>query len=308
MTRVATFHQSQNLMAQLMRAQSTVFNDQKQVSSGKVAQTFQDIPREAGVLLSAKAVETKTQSYIRAGQELETRLSLQNTHLEGVATVAQDLRESVLQAVANEKGIGLMDALDAAFTTVKNILNTQVDGRYYYAGTRTDVAPVNATDVSDLVAATSASDLFENNDIKPSLLVDDNLSVEYGILASDVATDLFDAIKRIADYNAGANGPFGTELTAAQRQFLEGEVAGLAQVAEGLNAEVASNGLSGQILDRALERHAATEVQVKGFISDIEDVDLAEAITRLNADQTAVEAATRVLGTLNQLSLMDFLR
>ena len=36
------------------------------------------------------------------------------------------------------------------------------------------------------------------------------------------------------------------------------------------------------------------------FGIEIEDVDLAEAITKLNADQTAVEAATRVLGSLNQ--------
>ena len=295
-------------MAQLMRSQSRVFIDQQQIATGKVAQTFQDIPQDAGVLLSAKSIESKIEHYIRAGNELRSRLELQDIHLEGIASAAQDLRQSVLDAVASEKGIGLMQELEGVFTTALNILNTQVAGRHYYAGTRTDVAPVNANGLSDLVAAAAASDLFENGQVKPSLLADDNLSIEYGVLASDVATDLFDAIKRIADYDAGVNGPFGTQLTPAQRQFLEGEIANLAQVTDDLNSHVAANGLNIQQVERVLARHAATEVQVKTFISDIEDVNLAEAITRLNSDQIAVEAATRVLGTLNRLSLMDFLR
>ncbi len=308
MTRVATFHQSQNLMSQLMRAQGRTAIDQRQISTGKVANSFKDIPRDAGVLLSAKAVEMKTAAYIRLGEGLGSRLAIQNVQLESIASAGQDLRMAVLDAVASEKGIGLMGKLEGVFVNALNILNTQVDGRYYYGGTRTDVAPVNATGLPDLVAAAAASDLFENNSTKPSLLLDDNLPVDYGLLASDVATDLFDAIKRIADYDAGVNGPFGTQLTETQRQYLESEVANLAQVAEGLTADVANNGLNMQIVERALDRHAATEVHIKSFISDIEDVNLAEAITRLNSDQTAVEAATRVLGTLGQLSLMDFLR
>ncbi len=305
MTRVASLHQSQSLMAELMRTQSRVFSHQQQISTGKVAQTFKDIPQDAGVLLSAKSIESKTDHFLRAGVELSSRLDLQNVHLEGVASAAQDLRQTVLDAVASESSLGLMQSLKGIFASALNTLNSQMDGRHLYAGTRTDVAPVNATDISDLVAATNASDLFENSTLKPSMLVDDNLSVEYGVLASDVATDLFDAIKRIADFDAAT--PFGTNLTAAQRTFLQGEVAGLAQVAEDLNGAVAANGLNSQVVERSLERHDSTKVQIKSFISDIEDVNLAEAITRLNSDQTAVEAATRVLGSLDQLSLMDFL-
>jgi flagellar hook-associated protein 3 FlgL len=43
------------------------------------------------------------------------------------------------------------------------------------------------------------------------------------------------------------------------------------------------------------------------FIGDIEDVNLAEAITRLNQDQVAVEAAGRMIAQLDQLSLLNFL-
>jgi flagellin-like hook-associated protein FlgL len=43
------------------------------------------------------------------------------------------------------------------------------------------------------------------------------------------------------------------------------------------------------------------------FIGDIEDVDLSEAIARLNQDQVAAEAAGRMIAQVNQLNLLNFL-
>ncbi|MEX0300304.1 MAG: flagellin [Kordiimonas sp.] len=43
------------------------------------------------------------------------------------------------------------------------------------------------------------------------------------------------------------------------------------------------------------------------FIADLEDVDIAEAVTRLNNDQVALEASYRSIGSLSQLSLLRFL-
>ena len=46
---------------------------------------------------------------------------------------------------------------------------------------------------------------------------------------------------------------------------------------------------------------------VTGVISDIEDVDMASAVTRLNGDQTALQASYKVMAQLSQLSLLNFL-
>ena len=43
-------------------------------------------------------------------------------------------------------------------------------------------------------------------------------------------------------------------------------------------------------------------------ISDVEDVDMAEAITQYQTAQTVYTAALQVASTTHQLSLMDFIR
>ena len=48
-------------------------------------------------------------------------------------------------------------------------------------------------------------------------------------------------------------------------------------------------------------------VVYKGFVSNIEDVDMAQALAQLNQNQVALQAAFQVTSTLNRLSLLDYL-
>jgi flagellar hook-associated protein 3 FlgL len=60
-------------------------------------------------------------------------------------------------------------------------------------------------------------------------------------------------------------------------------------------------------LDRINQRHADTELYLENRISEIEDIDVTEAITRLAKDQLLLESAMATIGRLNQLSLVDYL-
>lgn len=54
--------------------------------------------------------------------------------------------------------------------------------------------------------------------------------------------------------------------------------------------------------------HRDTEVYLQREISDVEDVDLADAVTRMTQQQIVIESAMATIGRLSQLSLADFLR
>jgi flagellar hook-associated protein 3 FlgL len=45
----------------------------------------------------------------------------------------------------------------------------------------------------------------------------------------------------------------------------------------------------------------------KGFVSNIQDTDLATAATQLSLNQTALQAALQVTSTLNHLTLLNYL-
>ena len=62
----------------------------------------------------------------------------------------------------------------------------------------------------------------------------------------------------------------------------------------------------------ALERinlgHGDAAVYLERQISDIENVDLTEAITRMSQDQMVIESAMATIARLNQVTLADYLR
>jgi len=64
---------------------------------------------------------------------------------------------------------------------------------------------------------------------------------------------------------------------------------------------------SRQTLESALERHERFDAYAEGIISDIENIDQADVIVRLQSDQQALEASFSMLGRLQSLSLLNFL-
>lgn len=306
-TRIGSFAQSQALLNELTRANQRVFDAQLEITTGKVAQQYKDMPRETGVLLAAKRVETRTSQYLRTTQELSGRLEHQNVILEQMSTAAGDLRQSVLDSVSLESGAAFNERLESIFRQAVSALNAKLDGRYVFGGARSDRPPVNVNSIADLIAAPTVDDVFDNDQQTMAAEVDNGQVLDYTFLASDIGRDLMDAIKRIATYNAGPQGPFGETLTQTQRAYLESELGSLKTMTEDLNRVVARNGQLQNEVDGARDRHEQTSVFVKGFISDIEDVDLAAAVTRLNQSQLATEASAKVLADLRKLSLLDYI-
>ena len=292
---------------EFMRAQRSMYETERQVATGKVSDDYKGIGADLSLMLSAKSTADRAEKYLSAGEQVTRRLDIQDLQLETFAAQAAELRQSVSDAVANNSGIVVMDQLESFARTAIAALNTEVNGHYIFAGTRTDTSPVNISTLGDLQAAAAISDVFENNALKPTAKTGDNDTIEYGFLAEDIATDLFDALKRIADFNAGPSGPFSVDLTQAQANFLTGEIANLAQVVERANETVAQNGVYFGEVEQAVEQNVKMRDFMRLVVSDIEDVDLAEAVTRLNQDQVMAEATARVLTDMTRMSLLDFL-
>src|SRR5690606_14451144 len=96
-------------------------------------------------------------------------------------------------------------------------------------------------------------------------------------------------------------------LDAAQRSFLEGEIPNLMAAIDKVQARIAENGLRQNRVETVEEDLTASSNFLEIFVSDIEDVNVAEAITRMNADQIALQASYSIISHLSRLSLVNFL-
>lgn len=229
-TRVSTYGQSQVLLQQLLRQQESLAVSQRQVSTGKVAPDFKGLARDANALASARAVDSRNEGYISGNRQLEQRLDVYNSTLGELGDLSEALRQDMIQAVGLNSGKGFIDKVAAAFQRATDLLQTKDRGQYIFAGTRTDVPPVNQTTVAGFLGLAAPGDIFENNQQKAQARVDDSRTVEFGLLADDVAGPLMNAFHRILQFNDGTlptgaaafapAGAFGDPLTGNQRDFL----------------------------------------------------------------------------------------
>lgn len=307
MTRVSSFGHQQIMLSSLLTNQSRMFDDQKQITTGKKIDSYSGFARETSTLLSAKSVFSQTKGFTSASEFVDRNLRTNDVQLTAITDGVETIRDTVLGAIAQNSTLALMEILGETYGTVVSALNTNIGGVHIFGGARTDVEPVVGKDIADLIAAATPADLFQNDQRRPSAKVGQNTIMEYGLLADEIGLDIFAAFKNIADFDAGPFGPILGELTPAQRTFLDGELATLDTAVDKLRVLVARNGTRQKTIETFISQHADQEAFLEVFISDIEDVDIAEAIMRLNNDQVALEASYKISGELSRLSLLNFI-
>jgi flagellar hook-associated protein 3 FlgL len=304
--RVATNSQTSYMLSQIAKANAKLQQSSDQVATGKVSNDYTGIGDKTAALEGARAAAERAAAYASNTQLAVTQTDLQDTQLTALAGLAAQLQKAVQSAAGNADGSGLMASATSIFEQASSILNsTDANSNYLYAGETTDSKPFTATSLSDLASGTPST-WFTNGSVKKSVQVGDGQTVQIGVLASDIGTGLMTALKSLYDQNAAT--ALTGQLTSSQTDSLTATVLPLANSAyTSLNSATALNGDTYNSLKTSVTNQQATQDLYKGFVSDIEDADMATALTNLSNNQTALQAVLTVTSKLNQLSLLNYI-
>jgi flagellar hook-associated protein 3 FlgL len=305
--RIGTAANAQFMFAQIQKAELALDTTNRQVASGKLADTYSGYGDKTAVMEAARSAAARADANAATAQQASIRLDLQDTQLSQLANLADQVRQSLTKAAADQDATTLMTQMEGYFSQAVDILNAKDDSGYVYGGDKNQTPPVTVQTLSDLAALPSVAQAFANGSVKTSVRVGDGQTVETGLLASDLGTQLFSLFQQVAQFDAGGNGPFDAKTAPAQQSFLESTISTAADNAAELNRQAAGNGIRYQIVQDTLARLNSTSVVYKGLVSNIEDVDMAAALAKLNQNQIALQAAFQVTSKLNQLSLLDYL-
>mgnify|MGYP002641411519 CR=1 FL=1 len=307
MVRVSSFGQQQILIQHLMQNQVRLFDDQRQVTTGKIADDFAGLAGKTNTSLGARSFFSRTESYQSTIKTVRGKMDAYDVQLNGILDSARDFEQFVRISIGQSTAEGFSEMLDQTYGFTSTALNTSIGGSYIFAGTKTGVAPIQETNLTNMVALPAVGDVFANSLNKFVGRIADGVEMEFGVLASDVGQDLFTVLKDIKDFNTGPSGPLQGNLTQTQVDFLKAKLLEIGTAIEGIQKLQVRNGLGFKRLDVVESQHADTAIFLEKFISDIEDVNMAEAISNLNKDQLVLEASYRSIGQLGNLSLLKFL-
>jgi len=305
--RIGSGANTQFMLAQIQKAENALDLSNRQVATGKLADTYAGYGDRTAVMEAARSAAARADANSAAAQQASMRLDVQDAQLTQLSDLAGQIRQALTKAAADQDATSLMYQLEGYFNQVVDLLNSKDANGYVYAGDNSQTPPVTVSSLADLAALPTVADAFANGTVKTTVRVGENQTVQVGMLASDVATDLFTLLRQVAQFDAGVNGPFGGTNTAAQQSFVESQILNSIDVQNGVNAQAAANGIRYKAVQSTIEQLQASSVVYKSFVSNIEDVDMTKAIAQLNQNQVALQASFQVASTLNRLSLLDFM-
>lgn len=287
--RTPSYGASSTTLFDLSRSFRTLTDTQEKLASGKQIQRPSDDPLAAGRALDLRSSIRRGDQYSRSIGDAQSWLRLGDDTLTSAGDALASARSLIVQA--NSGGLdatarGAVAAqLDGLRSQLIGMANTTIAGRPIFGGTTAGPVAYDAT-------GTYVGDTGSVN-----RTVADGESVPVAVTGPTAFGTLFADLAAAADAVRTGN----TAGMAAGLSALDASAATLGQ------AQVVLGARSNQV-DAAADRNVSLVEQLKSDLSSVEDVDIAQAIVDMKAQEAAYQAALSVTAKSVQPSLLDFLR
>jgi len=295
-----------------MNAQNNQTTAQEQYSTGKIGDDLEAYSSQADQITAAQTLTAQTNTYVQNNTALADQLTVQDQSLSQVATITENARSAVADAVATGDATSLSTSLQSQLSQAIAALNTQYNGQYLFAGGETSTPPAaTTTTLSSLTATGGVAAAFQNGDTPQQSRLDADTRITTGFTASGVATGLYTALAQVSSYlqtqQAANGGQPITTLTAAQTTALSGMLSSFDTAYTAINNQVAQNGLVQDQVSSTQTALQARQTALTNTLGDLTNVDQAQAATNLQLAQTALQASAQVFASLSNTSLLNVL-
>lgn len=307
-TRVTTTGNYSTVLANLLSAQRSQMEAGDRVATRKNGQNLKDYAKSSELLTAMRSVQTRLGVFEDQNKLLSDKLDTQNTGIVRVADAAQAVRQIFSEALASGRVDTLVEDVEGQLRNAVEGMNARYGGKYVFAGGQVDTRPVTATTLTDLTAGPPIASFFQNDQFKVTAKIDEATTVNTGVLADKLGTDLLTAFQTFQSFNQGAGGPFTGALTAAQQTFLEGQLASWDSVRADVTNIAAYNGVNQKRLETVAEDLTTRQNTLAGMLGEITDADMAKAAADLEQAQISVQSAAYVFQSLQESSLINILR
>jgi flagellar hook-associated protein 3 FlgL len=162
MTRISSAASNTLLLEQIFKTQKRVLDREIQATTEKKSQDYKGIARDSRRLVNLENEYSLLNRYVSNNEQLDVRLQIQETAVESLQDTIRNFRNELQNfGGGNQKDQERVEFIQVrAFKALKSInflLNTEVDGRYLFAGSRSTETAVDLN-ISTLTAFQSTFD------------------------------------------------------------------------------------------------------------------------------------------------------
>ncbi len=306
MIRVATFASQQLSLSQQMRTQSQWAAANIQASSGKQSRTYAGIAINSSRLISLKNMHEGLSSYIANINITDSRLQTMESSVAAIFDIATEVRTLLMEALnaGNAKDAAVSQNTSIMLEEVAARLNASQDGRYLFSGSTIGTPPVDLANFDPDDVSYDANDptlanagYYAGDDTVLSVRVDDAVILDYGVLATESGIE---ALLR-GLYLASTAAPTDTARLESALDLMNTAIDELPNIRSRI-------GTTRSALEQTKAAHSEVQLFTEQEISDIENVDIVQTMTRISALQLQLEASYMMTAQLGSITLLNFLR
>ena len=264
----------------------------RQVSSGKALTQLSDSPAASADLLSLTDEAANIDQYQSSAQTVLYFLTSADSALNEVNNLVTSVYSKGSQATSEVMGDNARATLAQEIRSLReqilSLANSQIKGRYIFAGSSFDSEPFTLS--GDTVSYVGDSDVN-------SVQVESGTEVKTGVAGSEAFNTVFSAIgSLLSAIDSNDTSAIGAALTQFQSAYSD---LGLARGKIGGNMNTIQN-VQSLLTDQ--------ETNLTARRSQIEDVDMTQAVVELSQAKTTLNAALSAGGSiLTQRNLFDIL-
>lgn len=299
--RVATFANSQQMIAAALRTQATMAEQQVQESSGLKSTDYGGYGSSAQQIINLQVSVTRAQSYIDTATQVGSKVEVMYSAVNSMADLVSEFR-SQLTSASGGTSTALTSVTQSAqdmITEMASLLNTQYGGKYVFGGGLTDQAPVDISSTSYPAAtspSTASTSYYKGNDEIASCRVSEGDSISYGVTADNSA---FEQALRAMNLVANASTLSTTTLDEAL-SLAEKAVDAIGVVQSQISSASSS-------IERASTFQSDYQSFAQSLATDLTSVDVAAVTASLSTYQAQLTASYSAIAKVQSLNLVSYL-
>jgi flagellar hook-associated protein 3 FlgL len=291
---------------QLSTAQNRVATTQAQMATGKQLARPSDSPDQAIAIDRLRSALQRQESIGENLQTVQRRFQAEETALSSATDVFTRIKELSIQAANDTMGPSGRAVIAVELQTLREqlitVANSRDDqGQFLFSGARSDTAAYST------VAGSNAY----GGDQTPTQMTsgEENLQT-----FNRAGTDVFTRVVRETE-----DGPVGvgffqavddliTAVKSGTQADMQRSIAEMDHMHQGMALATADVGARMNKVDTQMALIDETVLRLKTTLSDVEDLDYTEAVTRMNKQMLSLEAAMSSFSKVSQLNLFDYIR
>lgn len=288
----------QNLAQSINEAQSAYVQTQQEAASGVSISQPSDNPSGTAVVLQIETARQQVKSWQSNAQWATGQMQTADTALTQVQSAVSVARSIAVQALSGSMAQSdlnnMAQQVGGILSEVQNLANTQMNGAYVFSGV-SQAAPVVGGTYN--TAATSPPQQLEiGAGVQVPVSVDGNQVFNTAPPGQPAGSTLLTVLSNLqTDLQAGNSAAIDADLGALQAQ--EGNIAG---VHAALGADM-------DRVQAALQQITTTSQALQTQQGNIQNVDMAQIVAQLSAQQMTYQAAVAAGANLKLPTLANYL-